>query len=232
MPPPQPVKELKKKKVKNNNLFPINPTPPPVKEMKKDKMEQKGLFPINHTDIVMGFGGGRYTNHPGNQQFRRFCWDIREAYGKAPRCVVPSCLYPWVVADSNSQYCCSFDCRVEKRTIMVQVMEQVQNQEPPGRFLFLTNDSSDNAPRYTQVDSKRVFKKISEVILAQRGKPPRGESSGNGGRESSMIDILRDNDILLGCGKGRVNHPGNVKFREFCWNARELFNRASSPYVE
>jgi hypothetical protein len=62
-PPPQPVKELKKKEVKT----------------------------INPTDVLMG---KQYTQHPGNQQFRRFCWDVREAYGKASKYVVSSCLYP------------------------------------------------------------------------------------------------------------------------------------------
>jgi hypothetical protein len=118
---------------------------------------------------------------------------------------------------------------------MVQVMEQVQNQEPPGRFL--TNESSDNAVR------ENVFKKISYEMLSQRGEPRRGESSdksGNGGsktpkratKESSLIAIPRDNDILLGRGIGPARHPGNVKFREFCRDAREFFNRASSPYVK
>jgi hypothetical protein len=85
---------------------------------------------------------------------------------------------------------------------MVKVMEQVQNQEPPGRFLFLTNDSSDNALRYKQADSETVFKKISYEILSQRGEPQGGEKSGNGGIDPT--------DVLMGVGSQQyAQHPGN-----------------------
>jgi hypothetical protein len=62
------------------------PPPQPVKELKKKEVKT-----INPTDVLMG---KQYSQHPGNQQFRRFCWDIREAYGKASKYVASSCMYP------------------------------------------------------------------------------------------------------------------------------------------
>lgn len=117
--------------------------PPRTLDQDSDRVK----FPHIH-DILMGRGNG-VAQFPGNQVFRNFCWNAREAYHKA--------------------------VRNEKGKVAEAVIQLVKNRNPPGRFLERQNDGCYTEVPHDRVKEK-ICQALREKKWAPCGKDGGDES--------------------------------------------------------
>jgi len=86
-------------------------------------------------DVMLGRGAGT-NRHPGNKTFRNICKEFQEKYIKAIN-------------------------NYEKYLITMEIMERIQNLDPPGRFI---DKDSKKGKSYYDVGEVRARKKISQAL--------------------------------------------------------------------
>ena len=105
-------------------------------------MVQRRIRTPHPHDVLSGRGGG-INAHPGNVVFREWVHVRKEDYNLAPN-------------------------KAEKTRVALEVMDQVRNQDPPGRFL--TRDSTTSSiggaggSWWVEVDENRALAKTSQAL--------------------------------------------------------------------
>ena len=106
-------------------------------------MVQRRIRTPHPHDVLSGRGGG-INAHPGNVVFREWVRVRKEDYNLAPN-------------------------KAEKTRVALEVMDQVRNQDPPGRFL--TRDSTSTPSMgggggswWVEVDENRALAKTSQAL--------------------------------------------------------------------
>ena len=89
-------------------------------------------------DVLSGRGGG-INSHPGNKVFREWVRVRKEAYNLAVT-------------------------KAEKAEVAHQVMNLVQNQQPPGRFLQRDPNSTTACSLWVELDANRALAKTSQAL--------------------------------------------------------------------
>ena len=120
-------------------------------------------------DVLSGRGGG-INAHPGNKVFREWVHLRKEDYNLAPN-------------------------KKEKTRVAEEVMDQVRQQDPPGRFLQKDNSMTSGPTWWIEVSEERALAKTSQALregapqirqehaheLAERVATAKRSSTGGGG---------------------------------------------------
>jgi hypothetical protein len=120
-------------------------------------------------DVLSGRGGG-INSHPGNKVFREWVNLRKEDYNLAPN-------------------------KKEKTRVAEEVMDQVRQQDPPGRFLQKDNSITSGPTWWIEVSEERALAKTSQALregapqirlahkdeLVQRVATAKQSSGGGGG---------------------------------------------------
>ena len=89
----------------------------------------------------------------------------------------------------------------------------------------------DRANRQKKKETVMSLNQQGENVVVQvRGDTSKTETATKCMRENSSFIQVRENDVLFGRGTSVHLHPGNMKFRAFCWQARERY-RFAERYV-
>jgi hypothetical protein len=115
-------------------------------------------------DILMGRGNG-VAQWPGNCVFRVFCWNAREAYHNA--------------------------IRNEKGKVAEQIIDNVRNRNPPGRFLEKSAHEY-----YTEVPHERVKEKICQALREKKWTPNAKDESYSNNNDSHVARDSRFTKLI------------------------------------
>lgn len=89
-------------------------------------------------DVLCGRGGG-INSHPGNQTFRNWVREKKEAYNLAAN-------------------------KIEKAKVSRDVLDQVASLSPPGRFLQKEEFPGEPGPVWVQIDDIKAMAKTSQAL--------------------------------------------------------------------
>lgn len=89
-------------------------------------------------DVLCGRGGG-INSHPGNQTFRNWVREKKEAYNLAAN-------------------------KIEKAKVSRDVLDQVANLDPPGRFLQREELPGESGPVWVEIDDMKAMAKTSQAL--------------------------------------------------------------------
>jgi len=162
------------------NIYAGNPTPLTPEEQatdtsytmlasKRNPMSTAaidGRIQEPHLNDILCGRGGSINSHPGNRVFRGWIAERRESYNLA-------------------------ESKADKSRITSEIMERVQDQGPPGRFLqkIVEGDGSRRSEPYTlggywfEIDDSKALAKISQAL--REGAPAFRALRGKKGRKTT-----------------------------------------------
>jgi hypothetical protein len=96
---------------------------------------------VSATDVIMGRTGGG-THHPGNEFYRRLCWESQEEYRRA--------------------------MRQTKKGVGRKIVNVIRGLRPPGRFLEPVSTTQEGLVLYREIPREHVVEKVCQTVRDQR----------------------------------------------------------------
>lgn len=113
--------------------------------------------------------------------------------------------------------------RREKRLVAKRVMQLVQGQDPPGRFLFRQGNG------YRQAGLEAAEKRINALLHRTKKikTPPKHNLFHYDQEDVNPVVVPATTDVLFVQGTGVAAWPGNVKFGEICRDFCQRYHKTN-----
>ena len=115
--------------------------------------------------------------------------------------------------------------RPEKQNIARRVVQLVQEQDPPGRFLV------PEGKVYRQAEEGEAIEKVCQNLRERRAHKKKRLLKQDRQLGPNPPLIPRKTDVLFGQGNEAAAWPGNAKFGDFCDDLSQAYHRADR-YVQ
>lgn len=147
-------------------------TPQKATILGESMKEGETICKPNPNDVLF-VRGKECEQHSGNLQFRKLCWNHRQIYKVASRCVcqaIGCSLTRQLIPDPLSFSSHFASNRKEKRAVAKQIFGIVQNKTPSGRFLRLAAGAAKHATPesdFVVADEEKTLVRITRILREQ-----------------------------------------------------------------